>query len=142
MRLIDADALRQAVTTDYYEHYTQYHDSDQIALINMVEYDIEELETIDPETLPIVQELKEQLAKVTAERDAAVDSLENICMYGDPPSDVRPIVHGKWIECFEDWRKQIAGDKCSACGFEHYGTNISHYHFCPNCGADMRGGKP
>lgn len=85
MRLIDADALRQAVTTDYYEHYTKYHDSDQIALINMVEYDIEELETIDPETLPIVQELKEQLAKVTAERDAAVDSLENICMYGDPP---------------------------------------------------------
>lgn len=59
-----------------------------------------------------------------------------------PPADVRPIVHGKWIECFEDWRKQIAGDKCSACGFEHYGTNISHYHFCPNCGADMRGGKP
>lgn len=54
-------------------------------------------------------------------------------------ADVRPVVHGEWIECFEDFRQQIAGDKCSACGFEHYGTNISHYHFCPNCGADMRG---
>ena len=28
--------------------------------------------TIDPETLPIVRELREQLAKVTAERDAAM----------------------------------------------------------------------
>lgn len=31
---------------------------------------IDEQPTIDPETLPIVQELRKQLAKVTAERDA------------------------------------------------------------------------
>ena len=46
---------------------------------------------------------------------------------------------GEWVQCFEDWRCQIEGDKCSACGFEHYGCSINHFHFCPNCGADMRG---
>lgn len=34
--------------------------------------DISYLPEIDPETLPIVRELREQLAKVTAERDAAM----------------------------------------------------------------------
>ena len=54
-----------------------------------------------------------------------------------PAADVVPVVHGRWEQCFEDWRKQIEGDKCSACGFEHYGTSIDHYHYCPNCGAKM-----
>lgn len=54
-------------------------------------------------------------------------------------ADVAPVVHGRWVQCFEDWRKQIEGDKCSACGFEHYGTSIDHYHYCPNCGAKMDG---
>lgn len=54
-----------------------------------------------------------------------------------PAADVAPVVHGNWVSCFEDWRKQIEGDKCSSCGFEHYGTNIRSYNFCPNCGAKM-----
>ena len=49
------------------------------------------------------------------------------------------VVHGRWKQCFEDWRKQIEGDKCSACGFEHYGTSIRNYNYCPNCGARMDG---
>ena len=56
-----------------------------------------------------------------------------------PTVDAAPVVHGRWVQCFEDWRKQIEGDKCSACGFEHYGNGISHYHYCPNCGAKMCG---
>ena len=54
-------------------------------------------------------------------------------------ADVQEIKHGKWKLCYEDWRMQIAGDECSACGFQHYGTCISHYHYCPNCGAKMDG---
>ena len=56
-----------------------------------------------------------------------------------PTVDVVEVVHGRWEQCFEDWRKQIEGDKCSACGFEHYGCGIKHYHYCPNCGAKMDG---
>lgn len=54
-----------------------------------------------------------------------------------PPADVAPVIHARWELCYDDYRQQIAGDKCSACGFEHYGCGISHYHYCPNCGAKM-----
>lgn len=58
-----------------------------------------------------------------------------------PAVDVQEVKRGKWKLCYEDCRMQIAGDECSACGFQHYGTCISHYHYCPNCGAKMDGGK-
>lgn len=35
--------------------------------------------TIDPETLPIVRELREQLERVTRDRDAAVEQLRGDC---------------------------------------------------------------
>lgn len=54
-----------------------------------------------------------------------------------PAADVAPVIHARWELCYDDYRQQIAGDKCSACGFEHYGCGISHYHYCPNCGAKM-----
>ena len=47
MRLIDACALQEAIRTDYFEHFTQYHDTDQDSLIDMVCYDIEESPTVD-----------------------------------------------------------------------------------------------
>ena len=59
---------------------------------------------------------------------------------GLPAADVEPVRMGKWERCFEDWRQQIEGDKCSACGFEYYGTGIRRFHYCPNCGAKMEGG--
>lgn len=55
-------------------------------------------------------------------------------------ADVAEVKHGEWKLCYEDWRKQIAGDECSVCGFQHFGVSISHYHYCPNCGARMDGG--
>lgn len=61
-----------------------------------------------------------------------------------PAADVEPVRHGRWLKCFEDWRQQIEGSKCSACGFEYYGTNIIRFRYCPNCGAKMgmgRGGE-
>lgn len=50
--------------------------------------------------------------------------------------DVRENVYGEWIT---DTELALAGNVCSACGKVansiFYKTN-----FCPNCGADMRGG--
>lgn len=46
-RLIDANVLREAITTDYWEHFTRYHDTDQIALIDMVCEDIDNAPTVD-----------------------------------------------------------------------------------------------
>ena len=58
-----------------------------------------------------------------------------------PTIEAEHVRHGRWVRCYEDWRKQFEGDECSACGFQHYGTAINHYHYCPNCGAKMDAGK-
>lgn len=82
--------------------------------------------------------------KICYRREVCNDIEEHIrklgCMDFIARADVQEIKHGKWKLCYEDWRMQIAGDECSACGFQHYGTCISHYHYCPNCGAKMDGG--
>lgn len=54
-----------------------------------------------------------------------------------PAADAEPVQHGAWYQCFEDWRQQQEGNKCSVCGFEYYGTGIRFFHYCPNCGAKM-----
>ena len=59
--------------------------------------------------------------------------------------DVQPVVHGKWEEglCYDYYSKGVLESKCSICGswnlFDSDGYNCES-NFCPNCGADMRGG--
>jgi hypothetical protein len=49
----------------------------------------------------------------------------------EPTADVRENVRGEWIKIH--WK----AFKCSECkGISEYYTD-----FCPNCGADMRGGQ-
>lgn len=42
---------------------------------------IQMMPTIDPETIPLVRQLREELAMVTAERDAAVSDIETAMAY-------------------------------------------------------------
>lgn len=71
------------------------------------------------------------------EKKAAIDAIykrraweywEDILM-SLPPADVRPVVRGRWEDCSSGWM-------CSNCSW----TQIRESHYCPNCGADMRGG--
>ena len=58
MRLIDADRLKEAIHTDFSEHYTLYHDTDQTALFDVVMDDIDEIPTaFDKEK--VIEELKQ-----------------------------------------------------------------------------------
>lgn len=58
-----------------------------------------------------------------------------------PPADVRPVRRGRWIWEQDDWQ-----NRCSVCRktfdySETYGVfDFWAAHYCPNCGADMRGG--
>ena len=47
-RMIDANRLKDAIYTDFWGHFTQCHDSDQTALIDMVMDDIDEMPTLTP----------------------------------------------------------------------------------------------
>lgn len=54
-----------------------------------------------------------------------------------PTADVRPNVHGEWIN--EQWTEDciLIGVECDNCHI----VEGRFYDFCPNCGADMRGKK-
>ncbi len=67
MRLIDAERFE--------ELFNQQVELGATDLFDAVEDALQDTESIDPETLPIVKELRAQLARVTAERDAAVKDL-------------------------------------------------------------------
>lgn len=84
-----------------------------------------------------VDKLQETVYKKV--NNPAIRGWLNSLINEQPTADVAEVRHGKWQPCYEDWRKQIEGDECSACGFQHYGTNIRDYPYCPNCGARMDG---
>ena len=82
-RLIDANMM----VLEESEAYMSAHTSGKTSsvskeIINVIHRKIQQLianaPTVDPETLPIVQKLREELARVTAERDAAVKELEGV----------------------------------------------------------------
>ena len=61
-------------------------------------------------------------------------------------ADVAPVVHGRWIDYHfikTDCPKSgFPSVKCSHCGITFCDIINVHgymYHYCPNCGADMRG---
>ena len=78
---------------------------------------IEHAYKIDPETLPIVQQLREELAKVTAERDAAVEQL-----------------HGKCYACKHNNTPFHSSGKCEECKYRYYQfemvNNPDNWEFC------------
>lgn len=70
-RLIDANALLDKQESLYMKGHVLFH--------GVTAYAIENAPTIDPESLPIVQQLRAELERVKAERDAAVSDLKTIC---------------------------------------------------------------
>lgn len=76
MRLIDANELygiESLLNTDIVQNSPEAS-----WLMSQVLHDIQASPTIDPETIPIVRQLRADLARVTAERDAAVECIYNI----------------------------------------------------------------
>lgn len=63
-----------------------------------------------------------------------------------PAADVQPIKRGRWFLRGGNWccsacnRKTLLTLESNVGGCKEYGTVKTDY--CPNCGADMRGGKP
>lgn len=90
---------------------------------------IDDQPTINPETMPIVQELREKLEQVTAERDALA-------------TNSRLVVYGKWVKIYEDGEPAVKqhqiGVCCSKC-MKIPKDRFTESDFCPHCGADMRG---
>lgn len=55
----------------------------------------------------------------------------------DGLNDIRP--QGEWLVVGHD--DTTYWYRCSICEYTEHDNFTKHHHFCPNCGADMRGGK-
>ena len=106
MRLIDSDVLygiESLLNTDIVQN-----SQEASWLMAQVLHDIQASPAIDPETLPIARQLREELAKVTAERDAAVSDLENIMAYNSGTcqscKNNQCYVRGGTKPCLPKWR--------------------------------------
>ena len=85
MRLIDADAVElgfdELCRSPYFKHDVNAKHGAETLMDVCVRTDSHMPNTIDPETLPIVRQLREELARVTEERDAAVRDRAKLADY-------------------------------------------------------------
>ena len=79
MRLGDLDQLMDQVVRKKVDWNNRKYMEGFNDCILRVRSMIHSAKTIDPESLPIVQELRAELERVKAERDAAVSDLKTIC---------------------------------------------------------------
>ena len=95
MRLIDADKFEA-----YSANGTDLEGEEFLAYLSGMQRVLEDIDaapTIDPETLPIVRQLREELERVTAERDAAIKELNGVSSLVDDlaefvDSEIHPVV--------------------------------------------------
>ena len=57
--------------------------------------------------------------------------------YKQGQSENRP--QGEWLVVGHD--DTTYWYRCSICKYEEHDNFTKHHHYCPNCGADMKGGK-
>ena len=76
---------------------------------------------------------RENYCKTICRCDREYCDKEKCPIWTAPSADVRPAVWGRWLH-----ETEIEGHACGECSACHKIRVIDN--FCPNCGADMRGG--
>lgn len=111
MRLGDLDALKEAIKNNGYSHYFEIFDI--IDNAPTVE-EVSEIEFKEP--LPLVKAQK--IVKTLSRRPK-----------------------GEWIKHINNLFPEESTEECPFCHEEQLLRLGNDDNFCPNCGADMRGGK-
>lgn len=129
MRLGDLDALKvvyQKWMSELDENNPEYAD-ERNAILSCI-CQLEDQPSIDPESLPIVRQLRAELEQAVAVRDA-------------PTVSVRDDVQGQWLREPSDIAT-VDIERCSICGCEMNERNqFWNANFCPDCGAKMKNGE-
>lgn len=101
-RLIDATSLKILFEHEY-RHNKQFKQSSAYKAWQGAIQLLFDQPTIDPEALPIVRQLREELARVTAERDAAVKQLSEV-EDRDTCKNAKCAMRGGTGKCKWEWR--------------------------------------
>ena len=101
MRLIDADKFEA-----YSANGTDLEEEEFLAYLSGMQRVLEDIDaapTIDPETLPIVRQLRAELEQVKADRDAAIEYLREIewCAGCKHFGGLDGCKNGPWGQCTE-----------------------------------------
>lgn len=129
-------------------------------LMSQVLHDIAAMPTIDPETMPIVQQLRAELKQVKAERDAAMSFIPKTCAtckYGNSPcdwcvNDPDGDLNCEWDGKSKEWKEMPRspypdGDdqilSCWNCGSGEYLYNEdgNRNDYCGQCGQKIDWGE-
>lgn len=93
-RLIDANAVEagfgELCRSPYFKNDVNAKRGAETLMDLCVRTDSHKPNTIDPETIPLVRQLREELARVTEERDAAMSFIPktcDTCKHGKSPCD-------------------------------------------------------
>ena len=121
--LISREALKKALKDAHINMKLTF----DIATFNCVKNTIDNAPTVEPEIL--IKPIAEIKCEITEEEKQRIIEL----LRKEKPKIVklepeRP--QGEWISSYREC-------KCSICNFK---TVVDTYRYCPNCGADMRGG--
>ncbi len=99
----------------------------------------EELRLIDADALKSKSELVAPSVYAVPYRAVSVDEIES-----SPTIEAEPVIHAHWIHETKEnvWGNMQRIKKCSNCLQYGYKNKAFEFDFpyCPNCGADMRGG--
>lgn len=145
-RLIDANEIVRVAEHAYNEWNLAMAAADGNRKINHV-FKMQELcktvkavadsaPTIDPETLPIVQELREKLEE--ARRDCAVAE-KNHAECAEKLANSKLLIHAHWVDLEPELTDDEHAFRCSAC-LSHDTIHPELMHnakFCHFCGAKM-----
>ena len=109
MRIIDADMVESGFAelcqSPYFKNDVNAKHGAETLMDLCVRSDSHNPNTIDPETLPIVQELRKELKKVTVERDAAIADLEMLKCSISCESN-QSYSNKPFIECYKNGKKK------------------------------------
>lgn len=115
MRLIDADALKKIWCGDCENKHLC---EDGIPAC----YDVQQLNA-----LPTIE------AEIHCDTESWKTTVTDLT-----PVEYAPVKHGRWV--VEPDAKVMHCNDCNWV-FEYYGGLEEEWNYCPNCGADMRGGE-
>lgn len=128
--LISREALKKVITANHYLLSAKNNSTDYGMFTTGIMEAIDNAPTVEPQKVEIIP--YEVTEKVIEKIALCADTIKNID-WDKAIEAYKARPHGEWLYIDNEW----GTFQCDQCK-KHSSIN---FYFCPNCGADMRGGE-